>query len=97
MSAKSVLNEFRGGINRSALREVDGSVRIKARSLPVWGESIPRKIGELYTDSLFLSYSFLVIRPRASSEFGEVWDGLLRLAQLYLRLLAIRVHQKTQH
>jgi hypothetical protein len=51
MSAKSVLNEFRGGINRSALREVDGSVRIKARSLPVRGESIPRKIGELYKDS----------------------------------------------
>jgi len=90
MSAQSVLNEFRGGINWGTLREIDCSVRVKARSLPVRGESIPRKIGELYKDSL-------VTRPKASSEFGEVWDDPLRLAQLCWRLLAIRVHQRTQH
>jgi len=63
---------------------------VKSRSVSVRSKSIPRKIRELYRDSL-------LTRLQASSVFEEVWDDPWRLDRLYLRRLVNQVHQKIQH
>jgi hypothetical protein len=85
-----ILNEFRSGIYGSALREINRSLRMESSPLPIWCESVPRKIRELYKDSL-------TIRPKASSEFVEVLDDLWLLVQPCLLLQVNQVHRRILH
>lgn len=90
MLAERLLNEFRSGIYGSALGKIDDSLGMESSPLPVWCESVPRKIRELDKDSS-------TIRPRAFSEFVEVSDDPWLPVQLCSLRQVIQVHRRILH
>jgi hypothetical protein len=83
------LNEIWGGINWSALGEINDSLAMGSSFLPIWRKGIPRKIREFYL--------CLLTRLQVFFESAEALDDLCQLFQLLPLLQVSLARQRIRH